>query len=92
MVPSQPILWRIYYVMRDFLEYLVKGIVDKPETVIVEEHADGQGFINLVITVDQTDMGKIIGKSGRVIKAVRDLTRILAVKENKRVNVSLAQE
>lgn len=70
---------------------MIKNIVDKPESATVEESTD-QGFTNLTIYVDQTDMGKVIGKSGRIIKAIRDLVRILAVKENKRVNVSLAQE
>ncbi len=78
--------------MKSFLEYLVKNIVDQPESVVVEEVTGDQGFVNLVIHVDQTDMGKVIGKSGRIIKAIRDLARILAVKENRRVNVSLAQE
>lgn len=75
--------------MKDFLDYLVKSIVDKPEAVSVTEANDGQGFVTLNLTVDQTDMGKIIGKNGRVIKAVRDLVHILAVKENLRVNVTL---
>ncbi len=75
--------------MKDFLDYLVKSIVDKPEVVNVTEANDGQGFVTLNLTVDQTDMGKIIGKNGRVIKAVRDLVHILAVKENLRVNVTL---
>ncbi len=75
--------------MKDFLDYLVKSIVDKPEAVNVTEANDGQGFVTLNLTVDQIDMGKIIGKNGRVIKAVRDLVHILAVKENLRVNVTL---
>ena len=47
--------------MKDFLDYLVKSIVDKPEAVNVTEANDGQGFVTLNLTVDQTDMGKIIG-------------------------------
>jgi hypothetical protein len=78
--------------MQNFLKYLVKNIVDNPEKVAVEENSDQAGFVNLTIHVDPTDMGKIIGKSGRIIRAVRDLVRILAVKENKRVNVSLAEQ
>lgn len=76
--------------MSSFLEYLVKAIVDNPGAVQVEE-VDQGSFINLTLTVAQEDMGKIIGKGGRIIKAVRDLVKILAVKQNARVNVTLAQ-
>ena len=77
--------------MRDFLEYLVKNIVDTPDNVVVDESEDEFGNVILSITVDPTDMGKIIGKEGRIIKAVRDLVKILAVKANRRVNVSLTE-
>ncbi|MCL4397490.1 KH domain-containing protein [Patescibacteria group bacterium] len=77
--------------MKDLLEYLVKNIVDEPEAVAVEE-INNEGFVNLNLTVAQPDMGKVIGKGGRIIKAIRDLVRILAVKQNTRVNVTLAQQ
>lgn len=77
--------------MKNFLEYLVKQIVDKPENVVVEEKSDGYGSSVLAIKVDPTDMGKVIGKSGRIIKAIRDLIRVLAIKQNARVNVTLAE-
>lgn len=76
--------------MKDFLEYLAKSIVDKPESVIVSE-SNNEGFISLSLTVDPLDMGKVIGKGGRIIKALRDLVRILAVKESVRVNVVLTE-
>ncbi len=73
--------------MRDFLETLLKNIVDKPEAVIVNQ--DGE---TLEITVDAADMGKVIGKEGKIIRAIRDLVRVLAVKQNQRVNVVLREE
>ncbi len=76
--------------MKEFLEYLIKQIVDSPDEVGVTV-TDQEGFVVLTLTVAQTDMGKVIGKGGRIIKAVRDLVRILAVKTNQRVNVVLAQ-
>lgn len=76
--------------MKEFLEYLIKQIVDTPDEVSVTV-MDQEGFVVLTLTVAQTDMGKVIGKGGRIIKAVRDLVRILAVKTNQRVNVVLAQ-
>ncbi|MBI3887456.1 KH domain-containing protein [Candidatus Microgenomates bacterium] len=77
--------------MKDFAEYLVKTIVDSPESVVVNEQNDGQGYITLSLTVAPTDMGKIIGKNGRIIKAVRDLVKILAIKENVKVNLTLTE-
>ena len=72
--------------MKDFLEYLVKSIVDIPDDVLVEENGE-----NLSLRVNQSDMGKVIGKSGRIIKALRDLVKVLAVKKNLRVNVILSE-
>lgn len=77
--------------MRDFCEYLVKNLVDNPDKVDVSETEDEYQTVVLTITVDPLDMGKVIGKEGKIIKAIRDLVKILAVKEQKRVNVILAE-
>ncbi len=77
--------------MKDFLHYLVTQIVDQPDQVTVEEFRDDQGLINLTLKVAQEDMGKVIGKEGRIIHAIRDLVRVLAVKRRERVNVSLIE-
>lgn len=79
--------------MKDLLEHLVSAIVDKPEAVVIAENPDATtGFTNLEITVDSADMGKVIGKGGKIIKALRDLVRVLAVKQNRRVNVVLRED
>lgn len=78
--------------MKDFVTYLLSQIVDKPEAIQVSQEQIGQGIENLQITVDSSDMGKVIGKQGRIIRAIRDLTKALAVKKNARVNVVLAEE
>ena len=78
--------------MKDFLEYLVKNIVDNPDNVSVAEETDQLGIVNLSIHVNPSDMGKVIGKSGRIIKSLRDLVRVLAVKQNCRVNVILIED
>ena len=77
--------------MKDLLEYLVKNIVEQPEAVKVEETQTPEGFVNLQITVDQEDMGMVIGKGGRIIRALRNLVRVKAIKEGKRVNVELTE-
>ncbi len=77
--------------MKDLLEYLVKNIVEQPEAVKVEETQTPDGFVNLQITVAPEDMGMVIGKGGRIIRALRNLVRVKAIKENKRVNVELTE-
>ncbi len=78
--------------MKDFLDFLIKNVVDKADEAEVLESQDPTGGVVLSIHVDPSDMGKVIGKNGRIIKALRDLVRVLAVKENKRVNVVLTED
>jgi len=77
--------------MKDFLEYLVKNIVDLPEGVKVQENSDGGSNVTLTLQVDPTDMGKVIGKQGRIIRSLRELVYVLAVKENRKVNIILQE-
>jgi len=77
--------------MKNLLEYLVTSIVEKPEAVKVEEISTPEGFVNLRLTVASEDMGMVIGKGGRIIRALRNLVRVKAIKENKRVNVELVE-
>lgn len=77
--------------MNDVLGYLIKSIIDQPDKARVTETSDQSGAVTLEISVDPTDMGKVIGKGGKIIKALRDLIRILAVKQNRRVNVILKE-
>lgn len=76
--------------MKDILETLVKSIVDSPDAVSVEE-TDDNGFVTLIITVAQEDMGKVIGKEGKVIRALRNAMKIPAMKQGKKVQISLAE-
>jgi len=77
--------------MRELLEYLVKNIVEQPEAVKVEETQTPEGRVNLKLTVAPKDMGMVIGKGGRIIRALRNLVKVKAIKENKRVNVELTE-
>lgn len=77
--------------MKDFVANLLKMIVDSPDEVVVEESQDPSGITTLELIVAPVDMGKVIGKGGKIIKAIRDLTRILAVKQNRRINVVLKE-
>lgn len=74
--------------MKDLLEYIVKNLVTKPDTVNIDEQNDN-GTINLTLSVDPSDMGIIIGKSGQTIRAIRKLLTVRAIAENVRVNLQL---
>lgn len=76
--------------MKDILSYIVSAIVEKPEEVEITEEEQG-GIVNLTIKVDKDDMGKIIGKNGRVIKAIRNVLKIPAIKHDKKIYITLTE-
>ncbi len=75
---------------RDFVEFVVKQIVDNPDDVVVEREVDEMGVL-LTLKVHKDDMGKIIGKSGQTAKALRILLRIIGSKNNARVNLKIVE-
>ena len=74
----------------DFVEFVIKAIVDSPEDVKCERKIDEMGVL-LELTVNPSDMGKVIGKEGRTAKAVRTLLRVLGAKENARLNLKIIE-
>ncbi len=72
----------------EFLEYVVKELVDNPEAVKVERKVDEMGVL-ITLDVAPEDMGKIIGKSGNTAKAIRTLLRVVGMKNNSRVNLKI---
>lgn len=76
--------------MKDTLRYLVEQIVDHPQDVTVVKSEQGDRAI-LTINANPADLGKIIGKSGRIIRALRDLVKLVAAKHNAYVDVVLAE-
>ncbi len=77
--------------MQDTLKYLIDQIVDHPEDVIIDSEANGDK-LTLTIHTNPADLGRIIGKGGRIIRAIRDLIKLMAVKENSYVDILLAEE
>lgn len=73
---------------QQFLEFVVKSLVDKPEKVVVKRTVDEMGVL-LTLTVDPEDMGKIIGRQGNTAKAIRVLLRVVGMKNNARVNLKV---
>ena len=76
--------------MLELVEYIAKALVDHPENVTVNQ-VEGEQSIILELKVDPDDMGKVIGKQGRIAKAIRTVVKASAVKSNKRVVVEIIQ-
>ncbi len=77
--------------MKNLLEFILNHIVDHPDDVKVEESQDDRGF-TYILHVHVEDIGKVIGKQGRIIQAIRSLARVRAVKEHIRAYVTLAED
>lgn len=71
-----------------FLDFVVKGLVDHPESVKITRTVDEMGVL-LGLDVHPEDMGKIIGRSGNTAKAIRILLRVVGMKNNARVNLKI---
>lgn len=76
--------------MKELLETIARALVDYPEDVAVNE-VEGEKSLILELKVAAEDMGKVIGKQGRIAKAIRTVVKAAAVKENKRVVVEIIQ-
>ncbi len=77
--------------MKDLLEKVVTGFVDHPKEVKVIEAPSEDGGTTYQLSVHAEDMGKVIGKSGKIAKALRLMLRIPAIKEGKRVNLEILE-
>lgn len=75
---------------QNFLEFLVKAIVDHPDEVKIERKVDEMGVL-LLLKVNSQDMGQIIGRDGNTAKAIRALLRIVGIKNNARVNLKIEE-
>jgi uncharacterized protein len=73
---------------QEFLEFVVKSLVDNPDAVKVGRVVDEMGVL-LTLDVSPADMGKIIGRSGATAKAIRTLLRVVGMKNNARVNLKI---
>ncbi|MEX0917136.1 MAG: KH domain-containing protein [Candidatus Paceibacterota bacterium] len=73
---------------KDFLEFVVKMLVDNPDDVKIERTVDEMGVL-LTLDVNPQDMGKIIGRSGNTAKAIRTLLRVVGMKNDARVNLKI---
>lgn len=77
--------------MKEVLEIIAKSLVDYPEQVDVKEINNEDQTVTLELRVSESDMGKVIGKQGRIAKAIRTVVKAAASRENKKVAVEILQ-
>lgn len=77
--------------MAKLVEAIARALVSKPDEVKVTEESDGKNIV-IKLSVDKDDIGKIIGKSGRIAKAMRTVVKAAAIKHNKRVTVEIVED
>ncbi|MBQ9867504.1 MAG: KH domain-containing protein [Lachnospiraceae bacterium] len=76
--------------MKELVEVMAKALVDKPEAVQVTEEVDGK-HITVKLKVDPSDMGKVIGKQGRIAKAIRAVVKAASTRDDTYVDVDIIE-
>ena len=76
--------------MKELLEFIAKSMVSDPNAVVVKETVN-EDSVTLELHVGENDMGKVIGKQGRIAKAIRTVIKAAASHENKRVTVEIVE-
>lgn len=77
--------------MKEFIEYIVKNLVDNPDKVVINEVGGTQSLI-IELSVEKSDIGKIIGKKGKTINAIRALVMSVASRNGIRVSLEIIEE
>ena len=74
--------------MKELAELIVKALVDQPEHVQIKE-TEGDSVLILEVSVDPTDVGKVIGKEGRIANSIRTIVKSAAIKQGKKVTLEI---
>ena len=74
--------------MRELVEVIAKALVENPDEVVVTERTEGENTV-IELHVASSDMGKVIGKQGRIAKAIRSVVKAASSKDNSRVDVEI---
>jgi len=74
--------------MKEFLEYVARSLVDAPDAVVVEL-AEADDEVTLTLKVGEGDMGRIIGRDGRIANAIRSLLRVMATRDGRHVELEI---
>ncbi|MCL2747044.1 MAG: KH domain-containing protein [Oscillospiraceae bacterium] len=76
--------------MKDLLEYIAKNLVDKPDEVSIDE-VERDGVVTLTLRVASEDMGKVIGRQGRIVREIRTILKTVGQRYGKKVMVVIAE-
>jgi predicted RNA-binding protein YlqC (UPF0109 family) len=74
--------------VKEFLDYVARALVDNPDGVHVEV-ADREGEVELTLAVDEADMGRVIGRDGRIANAIRSLLRVMGTRDGVHVELEI---
>jgi predicted RNA-binding protein YlqC (UPF0109 family) len=77
--------------VKEFLEYIARSLVDKPDAVWVEVDEEDDETV-LTLGVDQEDMGRVIGRDGRIANAIRSLLRVMATRDGRHVELEIVSD
>ena len=75
--------------MLELVEYIARELVENPDSVKVTSSDDGEGNIKIHLRVHPDDMGKVIGKQGRIAKSIRSILKAISLKQNCRINLEI---
>ena len=77
--------------MKEFLEYVARALVENPDAIRIEvEENDDE--VSLVLTVDESDMGRVIGRDGRIANAIRSLLRVMGTRDGRHVELEIVSD
>jgi uncharacterized protein len=77
--------------VKEFLEYVARSLVEKPDEVKVEVEEDGDE-VTLTLLVDEHDMGRVIGRDGRIANAMRSLLRVMGTRDGRHVELEITSD
>jgi uncharacterized protein len=77
--------------VKEFLEYVARGLVDSPDAVWVEVDEEDDETV-LTLGVDQEDMGRVIGRDGRIANAIRSLLKVMAARDGRHVELEIVSD
>lgn len=77
--------------MKEFLEYVARALVEKPDEVTVELDEEGDE-VTLTLVVDEHDMGRVIGRDGRIANAMRSLLRVMGSRDGRHVELEITSD
>ena len=77
--------------MKQALTFIISHLVEDPNKVEIREE-EQDGFINFIISVPKEEMGRVIGKEGKVIRSIRNVVKIPAIRDGKRININLEEK